>query len=78
MINEDQRNKERYNKYKDMYGKYGTFKLPEGALVRHHTKDHVFKMTKGFQEIVFETAIYTTMNGNKSNGFYYMGRKKKR
>jgi ubiquinone/menaquinone biosynthesis C-methylase UbiE len=75
MINEDQRNIERYDKYKDKYGKYGIFELPEGAVVRHHTKNHIFKMTKGFQEIVFEPVIYTTMNGNKSNGFYYIGKK---
>ena len=76
MINEDQRNIERYDKYKDKYGKYGIFELPEGALVRHHTKDHIIEITKDFHELVFETAIYTTMNGNKSNGFYYIGRKR--
>ena len=76
MINEDQRNIERYDKYKDKYGKYGIFELPEGAVVRHHTKDHVLEITKGFHGLVFETVIYTTMNGNKSNGFYYMGKKK--
>jgi ubiquinone/menaquinone biosynthesis C-methylase UbiE len=75
MINEDQRNSERYDKYKDKYGKYGIFELPEGAVVRHHTKNHISKMTKGFQGIVFEPVIYTTMNGNKSNGFYYLGKK---
>ena len=76
MINEDKRNIKRYNKYKDKYGKYGVFVLPEGAVVRHHTKDHIFEITKDFHAIVFEPVIYTTMNGNKSNGFYYIGKKK--
>ena len=76
MINEDTRNIKRYNNYKDTYGKYGIFVLPEGAVVRHHTKDHIFEITKGFHAIVFEPVIYTTMNGNKSNGFYYIGKKK--
>ena len=76
MINEDKRNIKRYNKYKDKYGKYGVFVLPEGAVVRHHTKDHIFEITKDFHAIVFEPVIYTTMNGNKSNGFYYIGEKK--
>ena len=75
LINEDQRNIERYEKFKDKYGKYGIFELPEGALVRHHTKDHILKITKCFQELIFKTTIYTTMNGNKSNGFYYIGKK---
>jgi len=76
MINEDQRNIERYDKYKDKYGKYGIFELPEGAVVRHHTKDHILEITKDFHGLVFQLAIYTTMNGNKSNGFYYIGKKK--
>lgn len=76
IINEDQRNTERYNKYKDNYDCYGVFELPEGFVVRHHTKNHVSEMTKDFQKIVFEPVIYTTMNGNQSNGFYYIGKKK--
>jgi len=76
MINEDKRNIKRYNNYKDKYGKYGIFVLPEGAVVRHHTKGHIFEITKDFHAIVFEPVIYTTMNGNKSNGFYYIGKKK--
>ena len=27
-------------------------------------------------ELVFENKVYDTMNGNKSNGFYYIGQKK--
>jgi ubiquinone/menaquinone biosynthesis C-methylase UbiE len=76
MINEDQRNIKRYDKYKDTYDKYGVFELPEGAVVRHHTKDHIFEITKDFHGIEFETVSYITMNGNKSNGFYYIGKKK--
>ena len=76
MINEDQRNIERYDKYKDKYGKFGIFELPEGAVVRHHTKDHILEITKDFHGLVFQLVIYTTMNGNKSNGFYYIGEKK--
>jgi SAM-dependent methyltransferase len=76
MINDDQRNIERYDKFKDKYGKYGVFELPEGAVVRHHTKDHILDITKDFHGLVFEHVIYTTMNGNKSNGFYYIGKKK--
>jgi ubiquinone/menaquinone biosynthesis C-methylase UbiE len=75
LLNTDQRNIERYDKAKDKYGVYGIFELPEGAVVRHHTPDHIFDITAGFDRLVFETVVYTTMNGNKSNGFYYMGRK---
>lgn len=76
LINQDERNLERYQKYGDKYGTYGVFELPEGAVFRHHTEEHILKLTKDFQELVFEKTVYNTMNGNKSNGFYYIGRKK--
>jgi SAM-dependent methyltransferase len=75
LLNTDQRNIERYDRAKDKYGVYGIFELSEGAIVRHHTPEHIFDITVGFNRLVFETVVYTTMNGNKSNGFYYIGRK---
>ena len=78
ILNHDQRNIERYGKYLDKYNKYGIFELPEGAVVRHHTKEHVLEITNDFQNVVFEPKIYATMNGNRSNGFCYIGKKKNR
>jgi ubiquinone/menaquinone biosynthesis C-methylase UbiE len=75
LLNIDRRNIERYDRAGDKYGVYGIFELPEGAVVRHHTPEHIFDITAGFERLVFETTVYTTMNGNKSNGFYYIGRK---
>jgi len=76
LINQDERNIKRYEQYKDKYGTYGVFKLPEGAVFRHHTKEHIKKITKCFKELIFEETVYGTMNGHKSNGFYYIGKKK--
>ncbi len=76
LINHDKRNIERYNKYKNKYGVYGIFELPEGAVLRHHTEDHISKLIRGFKELLFEKTVYDTMNGHKSNGFYYIGKKK--
>ena len=72
LINNNKRNLERYKKYTDKYGIYGVFKLSEGVILRHHTENHIMKLTKDFQKLVFEKAVYETMNGNKSNGFYYI------
>lgn len=77
LINDDQRNLKRYQKYNNKYGIYGIFELPEGAILRHHTPEHISKLTKDFKELLFEKTVYNTMNGNKSNGFYYMGKNKK-
>ncbi len=76
LINDDQRNVERYQKYQEKYKTYGVFELPEGAVLRHHTPEYISKLTKNFKELIFEKTIYNTMNGNKSNGFYYIGQLK--
>jgi SAM-dependent methyltransferase len=76
LLNTDRRNIERYDKARRKYGVYGIFELPEGAVVRHHTPEHLFDITEGFNRLVFETVVYTTMNGHRSNGFYYIGRKR--
>lgn len=75
LINRDKRNLKRYQKYETEYGIYGVFKLSEGAVLRHHTEEYISKLTKDFTEMVFERTVYKTMNGHKSNGFYYMGKK---
>jgi len=77
LINSDQRNIDRYKQYEVKYNKYGVFELPEGAVLRHHSKMWIYKLMNIFKTIIFEPIIYTTMNGNKSNGLYYMGRKQK-
>lgn len=77
LLNQDERNLKRYHEFKDKYGKYGIFELPEGAVFRHHTREHILKITKNFEELVFQNTIYNTMNGHKSNGFYYICRKNK-
>ncbi|MGA2677199.1 MAG: class I SAM-dependent methyltransferase [Methanobacterium sp.] len=77
LINQDKRNLERYQKYENKYDTYGIFELPEGAVLRHHTEKHIKELTKDLQQIIFQKTIYDTMNGHKSNGFYYIGKKLK-
>ncbi len=75
LINNDKRNIERYKKYEDKYGIYGVFELSEGVVLRHHTKKHILELTQHFNKLLFEELVYNTMNGHKSNGFYYILRK---
>ncbi len=74
LLNDDDRNTQRYGEFSDKYGTYGVFELPEGAVVRHHTKEYLKDLLSDFEEIVFEKVVYTTMNGNRSNGCYFMGK----
>lgn len=75
LLNTDERNIKRYDLFKDKY-QYGVFELPEGAVVRHHDIKWVEQCVQPFQKQIFKQVVYTTMNGNKSNGYYYIGRKK--
>lgn len=75
MLNTDERNTKRYEQYMNKYNKYGVFELPEGAIVRHHDINWVEESLSIFEKIIFEKIVFTTMNGNKSNGYYYLGRK---
>ena len=74
LLNTDERNVKRYKEYEPKYENYGTFELPEGAIVRHHNKTWVRKSLEIFKELAYQETEYITMNGNKSNGYYFLGR----
>lgn len=73
LVNTDERNCERYEQYAQDYGCYGVFKLPEGVVVRHHEKEWIEKLMSPFQQLEFEPFTVTTMNGNASAAFQYLG-----
>ncbi len=74
-LQENERNLDRYREFEKKYGIYGVFELPEGAIVRHHAKDWILSLLSAFKtEELFDIEV-TTMNGNKSLGFQYFGRK---
>jgi len=75
LLNHDERNLQRYRKYENKYGIYGIFELQEGAVLRHHTLEHILKLTENYNNLYLEKTVFNTMNGHKSNGFYYIGQK---
>jgi SAM-dependent methyltransferase len=76
LLNQDRRNVERYEKHQAQYGTFGVFELPEGAVVRHHSKSYVLGLMDCFQPLMYEPTVYTTMNGHESNGFFLIARKR--
>ena len=73
LLNTDDRNLSRYERFKEVYGIYGVFELPEGAVCRHHDEAWIRQLLKGFSERRYEHLTFTTMNGHTSNGFYFIG-----
>jgi SAM-dependent methyltransferase len=75
LLNEDTRNRERYERYAQVYGVYGVFELPEGVVVRHHGREWIRELTSSFAELEYEPFSVSTMNGNTSAAFQYLGRR---
>jgi SAM-dependent methyltransferase len=75
LVNNDQRNLKRYERDAQKYGCYGVFDLPEGVIVRHHSKDWIDELTNSFRQVEYDEFTVTTMNGNSSAAFQYLGRK---
>lgn len=75
MINNDERNTARYQRYADQFGRYGVFELPEGVVMRHHNEEWIRDLTRPFENLKFERFEVVTMNGNRSAAFQYLGRK---
>ena len=75
LLNPNERNQERYQKYEKELGVYGAFVLPEGAICRHHTEEHIRHLFREFETQKYQHIVYTTMNGHESPGFTYIGKK---
>ena len=75
LVNDDLRNRERYQQYAENYSCYGVFELPEGVVVRHHEREWIEELTRAFHRVEYEPFSVTTMNGNTSAACQFMGRK---
>lgn len=75
LLNSDDRNTDRYQRFQNKYGVYGVFELPEGAVCRHHDEAWIYQLLSDFFTLKYQRLIFTTMNGHESKGFYYIGRK---
>ncbi|HKO63538.1 MAG TPA: class I SAM-dependent methyltransferase [Pyrinomonadaceae bacterium] len=73
LVNQDARNRERYQRCERRFGRYGVFELPEGVVVRHHSEEWIREITRPFERLEYEPFNVTTMNGNSSSAFQYLG-----
>lgn len=76
LLNDDPRNIERYELYAGELGVYGAFVLSDGAVLRHRDPRWAADGLAMFVGGHYEETVFTTMNGNASNGFYFCGRKR--
>lgn len=66
LINDDERNRERYERFEPRHGCYGVFELEEGVRLRHHTREHLERLAAPFRTISRQEFRVETMNGHVS------------
>lgn len=71
----NQRNRQRYVRFEPMFGTFGVFRLPDGAVLRHHTRAWIEQLLMRFRMMSLEETTAPTMHGNASAIFQYLGRK---
>ena len=76
-LQEDERNRQRYENFADEFGVRGIFRLPEGAIFRHHSSEWIEVLTSEFKVIHLSQITVTTMNESVAKGFQYVGEKRK-
>ncbi len=74
VLQNDERNEERYKRYEEEFGSYGVFRLPEGTIVRHHSIEWVDILASGFETLDLVYPEVVTMNGHMAKAFQYLGR----
>lgn len=74
-LQEDERNRQRYERSAAEFDVYGVFRHPEGTIFRHHSVEWIETLTSEFRAIHRSEITVRTMNESLAKGFQYLGRK---
>jgi len=75
LIQGDERNLRRYEAARGKHLPYGVFELPDGAVLRHHSREWIEALTSPFDTLHWSRFQAATMNGHHAEAFCYLGRK---
>lgn len=75
-IQADERNQSRYRQFEQEHGTFGTFRLPDGGVVRHHEMSWIHELLAAFTLVNECELDVPTMNGNPARIFQIIARKK--
>ncbi|WP_198547443.1 class I SAM-dependent methyltransferase [Streptomyces jeddahensis] len=75
LLQDDERNRSRYSRYAQHYGRYGVFETGDGAVCRHHSREWLSTLLAGFEPIDTRTITVSTMNGHESTGVQILASK---
>jgi SAM-dependent methyltransferase len=68
LLQDDERNLDRYAQFAEHYGTYGVFETNDGAVCRHHSPDWFATLLADLNIADTRKITVTTMNGNESAG----------
>ncbi len=74
-LQEDARNKNRYQQFRSEFNTFGVFRLPDGGIVRHHKMSWIYKLLSNFKIISDDNIAISTMNGNDAIIFQIIAQK---
>ncbi|MHA1520996.1 MAG: class I SAM-dependent methyltransferase [Promethearchaeota archaeon] len=75
LLTDDERNLTRYKKFQKKFQTYGVFELPSGGVFRHHSLEYFNQLVNKFDTIISSNEVFKTMNGNLTNGIFFLGQK---
>lgn len=75
LLQDDQRNRDRYARFAERYGTYGVFETGDGAVCRHHASDWFTSLLDGFEPVRTRRIDISTMNGHEAAGIQILVRK---
>jgi SAM-dependent methyltransferase len=76
LLQEDERNRERYARDQSRFGTLGVFETGDGAVCRHHTREHLLRLLDGFELVAERDISVGTMNGHTSRGVQLLARRR--
>ena len=72
-LQDDERNRRRYEQWAGTYGVYGAFALADGGVVRHMSGEWLAELFGGFEQVGMDALTVSTMNGHPTRIFQYLG-----
>ncbi|MFD4502072.1 class I SAM-dependent methyltransferase [Streptomyces sp. NPDC058457] len=75
LLQDDERNRDRYAGFAERHGTYGVFETDDGAVCRHHPVDWFTSLLADFEIADTRRITVATMNGHESKGIQILARK---
>ncbi|MFD5122278.1 class I SAM-dependent methyltransferase [Streptomyces sp. NPDC058385] len=75
LLQDDERNRNRYDRSASRYDHYGVFETEEGAVFRHHPRSWFGSLLCDFETLDTQDITVATMSGHESKGIQLLVRK---